>query len=158
MNHRDTDITSRPGADPSTTVTWPAGRHVRNQTQQIKGSAKPQAEAVLPTTQPSQPTVAPKTTPKSVSQVRVVSRAPVNGQKTLTVQFNHPPSDPYFAGVNIYLRRTGQQPTLVAGGAKSPVTLTVPTHAASHAIFVTSVGNWGETDVLTSPSHPVSLR
>lgn len=158
MNRQDTDIKFHPGSIPTTPVIWPAANpHTRNQVQQTKGSAKPQSDTVLPTTQPNQSAVAPRTTPATVSHVRVVSRPPVNNQKTVTVQFNHPAGDPYFAGVNVYLRRAGQQPTLIAGGAKSPVTFTTPTHQAAHAIFVTSVGNWGETDVLTSPSHPVRL-
>lgn len=145
-----------PGSVPSTPVLWPVNQHRSNQIQQTKGSAKPQASNVLPTTQPNQSSVAPRTTPSFVSGLRVITRKAVNGQKTVMVQFNHP-SDPYFAGANVYLRRAGQLPTLVAGGAKSPVTFTVPTHAAPHAIYVSSVGNWGETAVLNSPSHPVRL-
>jgi hypothetical protein len=149
--------TARPGATPTTPVVWPADRQKSNQIQQTKGSAKPQLEFALPSTQPSQSVVPPRTTPANVSHVRVVSRPAVSGQKTLTVQFNHPTGDPYFAGANVYLRRAGQQPTLVAGGAKSPITFTVPTHSAPHAIYVSSFGNWGETSVMSSPSHPVRL-
>jgi hypothetical protein len=149
--------TSQPGTTPTQPIIWPADRQKSNQIQQVKGSAKPQSSFVLPTTQPNAAIVAPRTTPKNVSHVRVISARAVNGQKPLTVQFNHPPGDPYFAGVNVYLRRAGQQPTLVAGGAQSPVHFTVPTHAAPHAIFVTSTGNWGETSVMSSPSHPVRL-
>lgn len=161
MNAKDMmgpdSITSpHPGSTPSTPVTWPADRQQSNQIQQTKGSAKPQAAFVLPTNQPSQSRVAPRTTPAPVNTVRVVSRKGV-GQRNITVQFNHPSGDPYFAGANVYLRRAGQQPTLVASGAKSPLTFTADNHPAPHAIYVTSVGNWGETDVLTSPSHPVRL-
>lgn len=143
---------------PTTPIIWPADRHKSNQIQQTKGSAKPQAAFVLPTTQPSQSSVPPRTTPQQVSGVRVILR-PTNGssQKNVVVQFNHPSGDPYFAGANVYLRRAGQQPTLVASGAKSPLTFSVPPSAAPHAVYVTSVGNWGETNVLTSPSHPVRL-
>ena len=157
MNKDDLRLTAHPGAVPSTPIIWPVDRHKANQIQQTKGSAKPQAEFVLPTTMPNASVVAPRTTPKTVSHVRVISKAAVAGQKTVTVQFNHPAGDPYFAGANVYLRRAGQQPTLVAGGAKSPITFTVPTHAAPHAIYVTSTGNWGETAVMSSPSHPVRL-
>jgi hypothetical protein len=158
MNPKDVIIAAHPGSVPSTPIIWPAtSPHTVNKIQQTKGSAKPQTANVLPTTQPNASAVPPRTTPAPVSHVRVVTRPPVNNQKTVTVQFNHPPGDPYFAGVNVYLRRAGQAPTLIAGGAKSPVTFTTPTHQAAHAIFVTSVGNWGETDVLTSPSHPVRL-
>lgn len=158
MNKEDTIITPHPGSVPSAPIVLPSDRNIKNQVQQTKGSAKPQASAVLPTTQPNQAIVAPRTTPRPVSHLRIVSRAPINGQKTVTVQFNHPAGDPFFAGANIYLRRAGQQPTLVAGGAKSPITFTVPVHAAPHTVFVSSFGNWGETDVLNSPSHPVNLR
>lgn len=145
-----------PGSVPSTPIVWPADRHQSNQIQQVKGSAKPQAAFVLPTTQPGQSLVAPRTTPPKVSHVRVIGRKAVNGQKTVMVQFNHPGS-PYFAGANVYLRRAGQPPTQVAGGAQSPISFTVPVHAAPHSIFVTSVGNWGETEVLSSPSKAVRL-
>ena len=145
-----------PGDIPKTPVVWPADRHQSNQIQQTKGSAKPQAAFVLPTTQPNQSSVAPRTTPAPVSAVRVVLR-PATGGKLVTVQFNHPSGDPYFASANVYLKRAGQQPTLVASGAKSPLTFTTPLHHAPHSIYVTSVGNWGETNVLTSPSHPVRL-
>src|ERR1700676_2552068 len=151
MNEKDISITAHPGSVPTTPVIWPAPRHVSNQVQQTKGSAKPLTADVLPTTMPNASAVAPLTTPAHVSHVRVVTRPQVNGQKTVTVQFNHPPGDPYFAGVNIYLKRSGQQHTLVAGGAKSPVTFTVPIHAAPPSVYVSSVGNWGETDVPTSP-------
>jgi hypothetical protein len=153
---QDEQLSVYPGAVPSTPILWPAVQHPSNQIQQTKGSAKPQATGVLPTTQPNQSTVAPRTTPAPVSNVRVVARS--NGtQKNLTVQFSHPSGDPYFSGANVYLRRAGQQPTLVASGAKSPLTFTANNNSAAHSIFVTSVGNWGETDVLTSPSVPVKL-
>lgn len=159
MNEKDTITTPHPGSIPSTTIVWPADRHQSNQIQQTKGSAKPQAPFVLPTTQPNQSSVPPRTTPQHVSQVRVVLRPGGGvGQKNVTVQFNHPSGDPYFSSANVYLRRAGQQPTLVASGAKSPLSFTVPVNAAPHAVYVTSVGNWGETNVLTSPSHPVGLR
>ena len=145
-----------PGEIPATPILWPAPQHRSNQIQQTKGSAKPRASFVLPTTQPNQSGVAPRTTPAPVSDVRVVLRH--NGAlKNVTVQFAHPSGDQYFAGANVYLRRAGQQPTLVASGAKSPLTFTVGVNHAPHAIYVTSFGNWGETDVLTSPSHPVRL-
>jgi hypothetical protein len=144
------------GSVPSTPITWPADRHQANQIQQTKGSAKPQSDFVLPTTQPSRSSVAPRTTPAPVSAVRVVLR-PNAGGKQVTVQFNHPAGDPYFASANVYLRRAGQQPTLVASGAKSPLTFVAPLNSAPHAVYVSSVGNWGETNVLTSPSHPVRL-
>jgi hypothetical protein len=147
---------AHPGYVPTSPVIWPADRHQSNQIQQTKGSAKPQASFVLPTTQPSQSSVQPRTTPQPVSSVRVILR-PAPGQKAVTVQFNHPPGDQYFSGANVYLRRAGQQPTLVASGAKSPLTFTVPNNNAPHSIFVTSVGNWGETNILTSPSTPVRL-
>lgn len=156
MNKEDLKVTGHPGRIPTTPIIWPSTAHRANQIQQTKGSAKPQATNVTPSTQPSLATVAPRTTPAQVSRVRVVSKAG-SGSKTFTVKFTHPHGDPYFAGANVYLRRAGQEPTLVASGSKSPLTFTAPTSHAPHAIFVTSVGNWGETDVLKSPSHPVRL-
>jgi hypothetical protein len=145
-----------PGAIPATPIIWPTAQHRSNQIQQTKGSAKPQAAFTRPTTQPSASSVPARTTPAHVANVRVVLRP--NGQsKNVTVQFNHPPGDPYFSSANVYLRRAGQQPTLVAAGAKSPLTFSVGNNHAPHSIYVTSVGNWGETNVLTSPSHPVRL-
>jgi proteasome lid subunit RPN8/RPN11 len=152
----DTFEGAHPGRNPSSPVVWPADRHQSNQIQQTKGSAKPQASFVLPTTQPNQSSVQPRTTPAPVSKVRVVLR-PSPGQKVVTVQFNHPSGDPYFSGANVYLQRARQQPVLVASGAKSPLNFTVSTNNAPHSIFVTSVGNWGETNILTSPSVPVRL-
>ena len=156
MNKQDIELTVHPGAVPKTPIIWPANSHTTNKIQQTKGSAKPQASFALPTTQPAVSVVAPRTTPAHVANVRVVTRTTPT-QKNVTVQFNHPPGDPFFAGANVYLRQAGQQPTLVAGGAKSPLTFTVNKHNAPHAIYITSAGNWGETDVLTSPSHPVKL-
>jgi len=149
--------TIHPGVVPSSPIIWPADQHQSNQIQQTKGSAKPQASFVLPTVQPSQSSVAPRTTPNPVAQVRVVLRNNGAAQKNVTVQFNHPPGDQYFAGANVYLKRANQQPVLVASGAKSPITFATGKSAAPHAIYVTSQGNWGETDVATSPSHPVRL-
>lgn len=153
---KDGIIAAHPGAIPSTPVIWPADRHQSNQIQQTKGSAKPQATGVLPTTQPNQSTVPPRTTPAQVTHVRVVTRS-TPGQKSVTVQFSHPPGDPYFSGAAVYLRRAGQAPVLVGAGAKSPIQFSTPNHAAPHAIYVVSTGNWGSTNILTSPSHPVRL-
>jgi hypothetical protein len=160
MRHPSTEVTraiAPPGSNPTSPVVWPEPRQVSNQIQQTKGSSVPQSQFALPSTQPSISVVAPRTTPPIVQNVRVVTRKAVAGNKQLTVQFNHPTGNPYFSGVNVYLRRAGQQPTLVAGGAQSPVHFTVPVHAAPHAIYVTSTSNWGETAVMSSPSHPVRL-
>lgn len=146
-----------PGKIPETPVIWPVDQHAQNQIQQLKISAKPQSTFTLPTSGPGAAAVPPRTTPGKVSNVRIVSR-PGSGQKTVTVQFNHPPGDQYYMGSNVYLRQANGQPTLVAKGTKSPITFTVPTSTAPHSIFVTSVGNWGETDVLSSPSAPVRLK
>lgn len=153
---QDDALSVYPGSIPSTPIIWPTVQHNANQIQQTKGSAKPQATGVQPTTLPNQSTVAPRTTPAHVSNVRVVSRN-VGGQKNLTVQFNHPSGDPYFSGAKVYLRQGNQEPVLVASGSKSPLTFTATNNSAPHSIFVTSVGNWGETDVMTSPSAPVKL-
>lgn len=157
MNAKDTIITAHPGSIPTSPILWPADRHTENKIQQVRGSAKPQTANVLPTTQPSASSVTPRTTPQTVSAVRVSLRTNA-GQKDVTVQFTHPHGDPYFAGANVYLRRAGQQPVLVASGAKSPLTFSVPPHAAPHSVIVTSAGNWGETNVLTSPSRSVHLK
>lgn len=157
MNAEDTIITAHPGKVPTTPLLWPAAPHTQNKIQQVKGSAKPTTANVLPTTQPNASSVAPRTTPAPVSHVRVVTKPPVNGQKTVTVQFIHPHGDPYFAGANVYLRQGRKQPVLVAAGAKSPLTFTAPQSNAPHAIYVSSVGNWGQTDILTSPSHHVRM-
>ena len=148
-----------PGFTPSQPIIWPALGQRRNQVQQTKISAKPFQTSVQPTTQPNQATVVPQTTPKMVSNVRVVTRAAVNGVKQIIVQFTHPGNDPYFAGARVYLRQAGQgkQPSLVAGGASSPLTFTVPVNQAPHVLHVTSVGQWGETPVLQSPSGSVRL-
>lgn len=148
-----------PGWIPRTPIIVPSDQHRSNQIQQTKGSAKPQNSNAFaqPTTQPSAPAVKPRTTPGTVSNVRVIGRRAVSGQKPIVVQFNHPPGDQYFAGANVYLRRSGAEPVLVASGTKSPLNFTVPVNAAPHSIFVTSFGNWGETPVLNSPSHPVRL-
>lgn len=148
-----------PGGTPTHPIVLPADSHTENKIQQIKGSAKPLTANVRPTTQPNQSSVNPRTTPKNVSHVRVVTRPAVNGQKTVTVQFNHPGGDPYFAGANVYLRKAGTpQSVLVAGGAQSPLRFTVPVHAAPHVVHVSSYGNWGETSIDNSPSRHVSLR
>ena len=156
MNKTDTMLTAHPGAIPSTPIIWPAKSHTTNKIQQTKAQAIPQSPFVLPTTQPAASAVASRTTPNPVSNVRVVLRS-TPGQKSVLVQFAHPSGDPHFQGANVYLRRAGQQPTLVAGGAKSPLTFNVANHAAPHSIYVTSWGSWGETSILTSPSHPVRL-
>src|ERR1019366_2918935 len=142
MNHLDTILTPHPGAIPWSPIIWPGERHVRNQIQQTKGSAKPQEAFALPSTQPNRSIVAPRTTPQHVSHIRVVSKRLLSGQKVITVQFNHPSNDPYFAGASVYLRRAGQQPTLVASGSKSPLTFSAAAHQAPHVIHVSSFGNW----------------
>jgi hypothetical protein len=150
----------RPGGLPTTPIVWPVDSHVPTQIQQIKGTAPAQQSSVFPTTQPSRPTVAPKTTPGMVSNVRVLTKTvqtEYGEKKQVTVQFTHPPNDPYFTGANVYLHQKGAQPALVTSGAKSPLQFTTDLSSAPHVIHVTSVGNWGETDVLTSPSAHVSL-
>ena len=146
---------SYPGKIPSTPIIWPSTQHKANQIQQTKGSATPQVVNVLPTTQPSKPAVAPRTTPKPVSNVRVVSRI-AGGQRIFTVQFNHP-ADQYYQGSSVYLKRGNGQPTQVASGAKSPLTFTASKSAAPHSLFVSSFGPVGETNILTSPAARVKL-
>jgi hypothetical protein len=159
VNNEDTILTPHPGSIPTTPVIWPAPHHVANQVQQTKATATPQSLFALPTTQPSASVVPPRTTPRAVSNVRVVSQAAVAGNKTITVQFAHPSGDPHFQGASVYLKRGNDgQPTQVASGAKSPLTFTVPVNQASHSVHVTSWGPAGETNVLTAPSHPILLK
>ena len=145
-------------------IVWPAARQVKNQIQQTKGSAKPAVANVLPTVQPNASAVAPPTTPGHVSQVRVVTRTSVsNAQREVTVQFTHPHGDPYFAGARVYLRQANStQPTQVAAGAQSPLKFTLPlpnpAKPGAFVVHVSSVGNWGETDVMKSPSAPLKWR
>jgi hypothetical protein len=158
MNILDDKQAHHPGARPKQAVVWPEPRHTENKIQQLRGSSKPAVSNLPATTDSSHPRVQPPTTPATVSHVRVITRPAVNGQKTVTVQFTHPHGDPYFAGASVYLRRAGtDQPVLVAAGAKSPIQFTVPVHAAPHSIHVVSDGNWGSTDVLSSPSRLVRL-
>lgn len=145
-----------PGSVPVTPIIWPVSQHKSNQIQQTKGSAKPRAAFVSPSTQPNTPRVAPRTTPGAVSNIRVIRRAS-GTQRTITVQFTHPPNDPYFAGASVYLRKAGGQPVLVSSGAKSPLSFVANQDHAAHAVYVSSWGNWGETATLNSPSHPVHL-
>ena len=148
-----------PGRVPSQPVVWPDAQNQNNRIQQTKNSAKPRENtSIFPTTQPNKSSVEARTTPRHVSSVRVVLRKGASGQKAVTVQFSHPSGDPYFSGASVYLRRGNQQPTLVASGAKSPLTFNAPVNAAPHSVFVSSYGNWGETNVLTSPASRVSLR
>ena len=158
MNPVDLAPAKYPGYVPTSALVLPAPRHASNQIQQTKGSAKPQVTNVLPTTQPSKSGVQPRTTPTHVSHVRVMTRAAVNGQKQVVVQFNQPDGDPYFQGASVYLKRANGQPTQVASGSKSPLTFNAPVSAAPHSIHVTSFGPWGETDIIGSPSRPVRLR
>ena len=153
----DTRVPRHPGDNPISPVVWPAPRQVVQQVQQTKINAQPQSTFALPTTQPSTAVVPPRNTPANVTHVRVVARAAVQGQKTMVVQFNHPSNDPYFQGASVYLKKAGGQPTQVASGAKSPLTFTVPVNVAPHALHVTSFGPAGETNILTSPGHPVRL-
>lgn len=145
-----------PAAVPSQPVIWAENRHQGNQIQQTKGSAKPQITSVIPTTQPAQSAVPPRTTPSPVSSVRIVRRNS-GTNRVVTVQFNHPTDNPYFSGANVYLKKANGQPTLVASGSKSPLAFTVASNSAPHSVFVSSVGNWGETDINSSPSAPVRL-
>lgn len=155
---RKIDFMFVPGQVPRTPVIWPQTSQHTNQIQQTKGSAKPQSFFTLPTTQPGQSPVPPRTTPTPVSGVRVVTRIANTAQKQVTVQFNHPPGNPYFAGANVYLKRATGQPVLVASGAKSPITFNANYDQAPHSVYVTSVGNWGETAVGNSPSAPLRLE
>src|ERR1035437_4159721 len=150
-------LAHHPGATPSTPIVWPAPRNTENKIQQTKVSAKPLTANVLPTTQPNASAVQPRTTPQHVSDVRVVTRAPINGMKTVTVQFVHPGGDQYFSGAQVYLKKANGQPSLVAGGSQSPLTFTVPVSNAPHSVHVTSMSNWGETDINTSPARRVHL-
>src|ERR1700675_1708451 len=118
MNANDLRIAAHPGAVRSTPIVWPVDRHKSNQIQQTKITSQPQAQYALTTPQPSTPIVAPRTTPKNVTQVRVITRPPVNGQKTVVGQFTHPANDPHFQGASVYLRKSGGQPTQVAAGNK----------------------------------------
>ena len=157
MNPQDTITTPHPGSIPSSPALVSVPSHRANQIQQTKSSAKSLTTSVLPTTQPNQSAVEARTTPAHVSGVRIRTEHAVNGQKNITVRFRHPAGDAYFSGANVYLQRAGQQPSLVASGAKSPLTFTAPVHQATHTVFVTSVSNWGETAIKGSPARHVRL-
>jgi hypothetical protein len=158
MNPLDTTVRPHPGAIPTSEIVWPSPQHTVNKIQQTKTSAIPQSANVLKTVQPAAASVPPRTTPAPVSNVRVVTRPAVNGSKNIIVQFQHPHGDPHFQGATVYLKKANGQPTIVASGAKSPLTFTAPVSDAAHAVFVSSDGNWGSTNVLTSPSRRVSLK
>ena len=146
-----------PKSTPTTSILWPSdGSHHTNQLQQQKSYSVPQVSNVLPTTQPSRPSVSPRTTPKHVRNVRVVTRT-VAGQKNVTVAFVHPGGDKFFQGARVYLKRAGKNPVQVAAGSKSPLTFSVPNTPIPHSIVVTSVGPSGESDLLSSPSARVRL-
>lgn len=153
----DTRIPAHPGDVPKSPIIWPADRQKSNQIEQTKVTARPQATFALPTTQPATSVVPPRTTPAHVANVRVVTRAAVNGQKTVVVQFSHPSNDPHFQGASVYLKKAGGEPTQVASGNKSPLSFTVPVSTAPHALHVVSFGPAGENNVLTSPAHHVRL-
>lgn len=146
-----------PGSTPTTQIAWPTESRARNQIQQTKGSAVPQKQFVLPSTQPSTSAVRPRTTPGHVSNIRVVTRT-AGGQKTVTVAFTHPGGDLYFQGAKVYLKRGGKEPVQVASGSASPLTFTVASTPIPHSVHITSFGPWGESDVLSSPSKRVSLK
>src|SRR5690348_299846 len=151
----------RPGAVPSTPIVWPTDQHAPNQISQIKSISPAQTTFAIPTNQPGRPVVPSKTTPNMVSNVRVTTKqisTPTGTKKQVTVQFTHPPNDPYFAGANIYLHKSGNEPVLVASGAKSPLQFVTDASSVPHAVHVTSVGNQGETDVLKSPAAALSLQ
>src|SRR5690348_1160459 len=151
----------RPGAVPSTPIVWPTDQHAPNQISQIKSISPAQTTFAIPTNQPGRPVVPSKTTPNMVSNVRVTTKqisTPTGTRKQVTVAFTHPPNDPYFAGANIYLHKSGAEPVLVASGAKSPLQFVTDASSVPHAVHVTSVGNQGETDVMKSPASPLSLQ
>jgi hypothetical protein len=156
MNQEDFKSAIYPGTVPTSPVIWPAPAQRSNQIQQVKITAQPQLTAALPTTQPSQAVVPPRTTPAQVSRIRVVSKT-VGDSKTLTIKFTHPAGNHYFQAAAVYLRKGKDQPVLVAGGSKSPLSFTVPKSNAPHSIYVVSQGNWGSTNILTSPSTRVKL-
>jgi hypothetical protein len=146
----------RPGIVPTTPIVWPIQRSSQTKIQQGKSNATPLSASTLATVGPAQSPVAPRTTPQPVSKVRVIKR-PVPSGYQITVQFTHPFGDQHFQGASVYLRRSGTQPAQVSSGAKSPLTFTVAKNSAPHSIYVTSFGPFGETNVLTSPSHPVHI-
>ncbi|HVB54958.1 MAG TPA: hypothetical protein VNE63_00805 [Candidatus Acidoferrales bacterium] len=127
-------------------IVWPLNQHKSNQIQQVKGTAKAQNSQVNPSTQPCVPSVAARTTPQKVSKVRVVLRPGSSGQKSVTVQFNHPSGDPYFSGASVYLRQSGKQPVLVASGHKSPPRPS-PGNFASPLTFNSPSGKTGALDL-----------
>ena len=81
---------------------------------------------------------------------------------TLTITFTRSATDPYFAGVNIYLLPSGSlsAPVLVASGSDAPVKFSIanPTTGTNVSVYVQSVNSVGQGAAVTNcPSVVVTL-
>lgn len=96
--------------------------------------------------------------PQVVSNISVsVSKSGDNNDsRTLRVSFTENTNDPYFTGVNLYMKQGNGNPTLIATGT-SPIIVTIPKSNSPAIITLASNGNWGTTHILTSPGKAVSL-
>jgi hypothetical protein len=95
-------------------------------------------------------------TPKPVTIAGVTSTL-VGTTKAIKIHFLNNPSDPNFVRVHVHLRLGSGQPTIVASGTSSPITLTLPRTIAPATIFLQAEGNWGPHPLQNSPSRALSL-
>ena len=149
-----------PRSLPFEAVLWPSHKQVaiKNLLQQVKSFAKPQSVSGTPSL--ANPVSPAKTLPKTANIVGITQRILPGGagQKAVSVQFQQTnPNDPYFSSVNIYTQQAGKPPVLVASGATSPVTFKAVKSSAPTVILVQSVGNWGSTDLKSSPTKSIRL-
>jgi hypothetical protein len=141
-------------ANPIQSILWPWDRTTSTQVQRLKTAA------VTSNITPSNKIASPSTQglPQIVKNVSVQKRIVDATHISVTISFTHNANDPYFSGVQIYIRLGSNNPSLVSSGAQSPITFTVARTKLSASFVVQSVGNWGTTDLNRSPVQSVSLK
>jgi hypothetical protein len=95
-------------------------------------------------------------TPQPVTIAGVTSTV-VGTTKSVKIHFLNNPSDSNFVRVHVHLRLGTGQPTIIASGTSSPITVIVPRTVAPATIFLQAEGNWGPHPLQNSPSRALSL-
>lgn len=104
-------------------------------------------------------TISPNTqgVPKTLSNVSVTVKK-VGTQRRVTVAFIGNPNDVYFTHAEVYLQIGQSNPSLVAQGSSSPLSFTVSSTNTPAVVIVVSSGNWGRTEISSSPSASLTLK
>jgi hypothetical protein len=103
---------------------------------------------------------------QSVSNANMPQAVPITGisnrtigaNKLINISFSRNAGDPFFQKVNVHFQQGTGEPTIIASGTTSPISITLPRSGVISRIFVQPEGNWGALPLQNCHAKAVNLR